>query len=138
MKNANIPNTGYNRHFKWLKQIKIEYPDLDRQAEIVDILDRVGTVIAASQQEIQKLNDLISGRFVEMFGDININDKNWNCRPLRELCTIVRGGSPRPIEQFLGGDIPWIKIGDATDGDNIYLNSTKERIIQEGVKKSGL
>ena len=73
-----------------------------------------------------------------MFGDININDKNWNCRPLRELCTIVRGGSPRPIEQFLGGDIPWIKIGDATDGDNIYLNSTKERIIQEGVKKSRL
>ena len=55
-----------------------------------------------------------------------------------ELCTIVRGSSPRPIEQFLGGDVPWIKIGDATDGDNIYLNSTKEYIIQEGVKKSRL
>ena len=71
-----------------------------------------------------------------MFGDININDKNWDCEPLGDLCTIVRGGSPRPIEQFLGGDIPWIKIGDATDGDNIYLSSTKEHIIQEGVKKS--
>ena len=54
------------------------------------------------------------------------------------LCTIVRGGSPRPIEQFLGGDVPWIKIGDATDDDNIYLSSTKEHIIQEGVKKSRL
>ena len=55
--------------------------------------------------------------------------------PLGELCTIVRGGSPRPIERYLGGTIPWIKIGDATTGENIYLNSTKEYIIQEGVKK---
>lgn len=34
--------------------------------------------------------------------------------------------------------MPWIKIGDATDGDSVYLNSTKEHIIQEGVKKSRL
>lgn len=73
-----------------------------------------------------------------MFGNININDRKWDCQPLGELCTIVRGGSPRPIENFLGGDVPWIKIGDATDGDNIYLNSTKEHIIQEGVRKSRL
>ena len=33
--------------------------------------------------------------------------------------------------------MPWIKIGDATDGDSIYLNSTKEHIIQqEGIKLS--
>lgn len=73
-----------------------------------------------------------------MFGDININNKKWESEPLGALCTIVRGGSPRPIEKFLGGNIPWIKIGDATDGDNIYLSSTKEHIIEEGVKKSRL
>ena len=71
-----------------------------------------------------------------MFGDINTNDKGWNTQPLGKLCTIVRGGSPRPIEKFLGGDVPWIKIGDATDGESIYLHSTKEHIIQEGVSKS--
>ena len=75
-------------------------------------------------------------RFIELFGDINVNDKGWNIQPLGELCTIVRGGSPRPIEKYLGGDIPWIKIGDATDGENIYLHSTKEHIIQAGVPKS--
>ena len=71
-----------------------------------------------------------------MFGDINVNDKGWTIQPLGELCTIVRGGSPRPIEKFLGGDVPWIKIGDATDGESIYLHSTKEHIIREGVSKS--
>ena len=71
-----------------------------------------------------------------MFGDLEKNDKNWDAKPLKELCEISRGGSPRPIANYLGGTIPWIKIGDATEGDNIYINSTKEYIIKEGVKKS--
>ena len=110
----------------------------DEQISIVNKLKKVERVIELRKQELQSLDDLIKARFVEMFGDININDKHWECEPLGELCTIVRGSSPRPIEQFLGGDVPWIKIGDATDGDNIYLSSTKEHIIQEGVKKSRL
>ena len=108
------------------------------QVLICDKLDKLYEIIKLREQELQLLDELIRARFVEMFGDININDKHWECEPLGELCTIVRGSSPRPIEQFLGGDVPWIKIGDATDGDNIYLSSTKEHIIQEGVKKSRL
>ena len=138
LKNVKIPDTGYNRHFKWLKEIEIEYPNAERQAEIVAVLDSITRLIKDRENELKKLDNLIKARFVEMFGDININDKNWDCESLGNLCTIVRGGSPRPIEQFLGGDVPWIKIGDATDGDNIYLNSTREHIIQEGVKKSRL
>ena len=117
-----------------------EYPvpvlNRKKQDEIVNILDKCKLVIDSRKRELLELDNIIKARFVEMFGDININDKHWECEPLGELCTIVRGGSPRPIEQFLGGDVPWIKIGDATDGDNIYLSSTKEHIIQEGVKKS--
>lgn len=119
-----------------------EYPvpvlNRKKQDEIVNILDKCKLVIDSRKRELLELDNIIKARFVEMFGDININDKHWECEPLGELCTIVRGGSPRPIEQFLGGDVPWIKIGDATDGDNIYLSSTKEHIIQEGVKKSKL
>lgn len=115
---------------------KIPFPSIERQTEIAEILSKVSHVIDERNNELDKLDDLVKARFVEMFGDININDKNWHSQPLGELCTIVRGGSPRPIENFLGGDIPWIKIGDATKGDNIYLHSTKEHIIQDGVKKS--
>ena len=121
-----------------LEELEIKVPSLEEQKEIGEILDKVSVVIQTRKQEIEQLDLLIKARFVEMFGDININDKNWKYEPLGELCTIVRGGSPRPIEQFLGGDVPWIKIGDATDGDSIYLNSTKEHIIQEGIKNSRL
>ena len=122
---------------RWITYKIPVYPE-SVQAEIVKRLDSVKAILSLREQELNALDDLIKARFVEMFGDINVNDKSWNCEPLGGLCTIVRGGSPRPIEQFLGGDVPWIKIGDATDDDNIYLSSTKEHIIQEGVKKSRL
>ena len=121
-----------------LSEVEIEICPIEKQQAIVDVLDKMMLVLEDKERELSLLDDLIKARFVEMFGDINNNENNWNCEPLGELCTIVRGGSPRPIEQFLGGDVPWIKIGDATDGDNIYLNSTKEHIFQEGVKKSRL
>lgn len=64
-----------------------------------------------------------------MFGDVTFNNKNWESKPLKELCEISRGASPRPILKYLGGTVPWIKIGDATLGDNIYINRTKEHIL---------
>ena len=137
-KGSNKAVMGKTLNKATLSEIEIELCSLEKQKEIVKVLDKITGSLAGRKSELLLLDDLIKARFVEMFGDININDKNWNCEPLGELCTIVRGGSPRPIEQFLGGDVPWIKIGDATDGDNIYLNSTKEHIIQEGVKKSRL
>ena len=121
-----------------LLDIEIDVPSMECQKGIVSRLDKIETIIMLRKQQLSKLDELVKSRFIEMFGDINTNDKNWHCQPLGELCTIVRGGSPRPIENFLGGDIPWIKIGDATKGDNVYLHATKEHIIQEGVKKSRL
>lgn len=117
----------------------IEYEeDETRQEEVVKVLEKCELLIEDYNKKLALLDEAVRARFVEMFGDISINDKNWNNALLGELCKIVRGGSPRPIEKFLGGEVPWIKIGDATKGDNIYLHSTKEHIISEGVRKSRL
>ena len=131
---ATIPHI----YFKDYKNEPFNLVSIDKQQEIVNVLGLVENIIDARKKEIIELDNLVKSRFVEMFGDININDKKWNREPLGNLCTIVRGGSPRPIERYLGGDIPWIKIGDATDIDKVYLNSTKEHIIRDGVKKSRL
>lgn len=120
----------------YLKNVKFELIPLDEQQKIIDNLNEVDDLISLRKQQLTKLDELVKSRFIEMFGDINTNEKAWESQPLGELCTIVRGGSPRPIENYLGGDVPWIKIGDATKGDNVYLHSTKEHIIQDGVKKS--
>ena len=125
-----------NLKFSILKAFPINLPSAEEQEQIVATLDGIEHLIALRKEEIASLDELVKSRFIELFGDINVNDKGWDIQPLGELCTIVRGGSPRPIEKYLGGDIPWIKIGDATDGENIYLHSTKEHIIQAGVSKS--
>ena len=129
---ATIPHI----YFKDYQNEEFNLADLNKQREIVKVLKNVDNTIRYQEIEINKFDELIKARFIEMFGDININNKNWHTEHLGKLCNIVRGSSPRPIEKYLGGDIPWIKIGDATDEDNIYLNSTKEHIIREGVNKS--
>lgn len=121
-----------------LLQIEIPLPPLKVQRHIAAVLDKVSDLIALRKQQLAKLDELVKARFVEMFGDVNTNSKQWTAQPLGSLCTIVRGGSPRPIENYLGGDVPWIKIGDATEGESIYLTTTKEHIIQEGVHRSRL
>lgn len=66
LKNVKIPNTGYNRHFKWLKEAKIKYPEKNVQIEIVDILEKCEQIIETRTIELQKLNVIIEARFVEL------------------------------------------------------------------------
>ena len=63
---------------------------------------------------------------------------NWKWVRLGEICEIARGGSPRPIKEYIttnSDGINWIKIGDTNQNDK-YINQTKEKIIPEGIKKS--
>ena len=64
--------------------------------------------------------------------------KEWQTKRLGEICEIERGGSPRPIQNFITNDsngINWIKIGDATASDK-YIYVTEEKIKPEGAKRS--
>ncbi len=66
--------------------------------------------------------------------------ESWEWVRLGSICVIARGGSPRPIKQYLTDSptgINWIKIGDSDKGRK-YINQTKEKIIPEGVSKSRL
>jgi len=63
---------------------------------------------------------------------------NWKTVNLDEVCEICRGGSPRPIMNFITDredGVNWIKIGDVDEGDK-YISHTNEKIIPEGIKSS--
>ena len=93
LKNAKIPNTGYNRHFKWLKEVQINYPDSDKQAEIVDVLDRLSNIISKRETELQELDELIKARFVEMFGTLQNNEKGFEVVTIEDVCSIIKDGT---------------------------------------------
>jgi type I restriction enzyme, S subunit len=64
--------------------------------------------------------------------------KHWQIKKLGEVFTIERGGSPRPIEEYITDDkngINWIKIGD-TKNVVKYIHHTKEKIKPSGAKRS--
>ena len=62
----------------------------------------------------------------------------WTICPLNQVTNIARGGSPRPIKDYItteANGINWIKIGD-TEKNGKYINETKEKIKPEGVCRS--
>ena len=64
--------------------------------------------------------------------------ESWEWIQIKDVCEVARGGSPRPIKDYLTNDpsgINWIKIGDTTK-DGKYIDSAKEKIKPEGVRKS--
>lgn len=66
-----------------LKKIRILVPSIDEQKSIAKVLDTIINVIALRQQELQKLDELVKARFVEMFGDPELNPRGlpvlpWN------------------------------------------------------------
>ena len=73
-----------------------------------------------------------------MFGDPATNPKGLPRMALDEVFDIARGGSPRPIDDFITDSVDginWITIGDASEGSK-YITRTKKRIRREGVPRS--
>ena len=64
-------------------------------------------------------------------------NRKWEYKKIGEVCIVERGGSPRPIDQFITDNedgINWIRIGDATE--SMYITKTDQKIKPEGMKKS--
>ncbi len=112
--NAKIPNTGYNRHFKWLKKVQINYPSSEKQNEIVDILDKVSDVISRRESELQALDDLIKARFVELFGDMILNPNGWEKVMLGEACDVRDGTHDSP--KYFSEGYPLVTSKNVTGG----------------------
>ena len=118
LKNARIPNTGYNRHFKWLKETQINYLDNKQQEEIVCILDRITEVIDKRQQQLSALDDLIKARFVEMFGR-----DNYPCVALKDITEVITKGTTPTTAGFVFVDngINFFKIESIMEDHTINL-----------------
>ena len=64
-------------------------------------------------------------------------NQRWNYKKIGDVCIVERGGSPRPIDEYITDDpsgINWIKIGDTSD--SMYITQTAQKIKPEGMKKS--
>lgn len=99
LKNSYIPDTGYNRHFKWVKELFFNIHDIHTQKDIVVVLDKVTSLISMRKEQLEKLDILVKSKFIEMFGDPVLNSKGWEKKKLGEVCNVVVGGDV-PLDNF--------------------------------------
>ena len=71
----------------------IPFPTLEEQKNIANLLDKISTIILVSQQQLQKLDELVKARFVELFGNPVINNKGWNVSDLGQLTIKIGSGA---------------------------------------------
>lgn len=104
-----------NLKLSMLCEFSTNIPALEMQKDIVRILDKVKTLIDFRQQELQKLDDLVKARFVEMFGDPENNSFDWKEQPLSKHLDVV-GGFAFKSDQFVEEGIPVLRIGNINAG----------------------
>lgn len=89
---------------------------LDEQRRIAAVLDKVSCLIAKRREQLDKLDELVKARFVEMFGEPIANPMKWPVVPLKSLSTLItngntpKGGSENYVENgitFLRSQNVW-------------------------------
>lgn len=78
---------------KIVSDIEINVPEISQQLAAVDALERVSKIIRLRKNQLQKLDELIKARFVELFGDPKINPNNYLVCPLSEYISFLTSGS---------------------------------------------
>lgn len=112
-----------------------EAPDVPTQKKIVEVLESIDDVIDMTREFIAKYSNIKLGMLHDLF---ETHLESCVTRPLGEIANIQRGGSPRPIQDYITDSedgINWIKIGD-TSLTSKYILSAKEKIIPAGVRHS--
>ena len=92
-----------NINLSILRDLEVPLPTLSVQRQTVDILDKTAKVIKYRQQQLQKLDNLIKARFVELFGDPKINPNKYPVCQLSEHIAFLTSGS-RGWAQYCADD----------------------------------
>ena len=90
-----------------------------QQVDICVQLDKIYCIIKHREQEIQLMDDLIKARFVEMFGDLQINPFDWPVVKLSDVSTFLKSGLSRRLSDEDVG-IPVIRSTNIQNGKFIY------------------
>lgn len=104
-------------YLKEVADIELQIPLLSEQTHRVKVLDKIAFVIKFHQKQLQKLDELVKARFVEMFGDCK------SMVSMNELCSIITDGTHQP-PRFQESGIPFIFVSNLV-GNVVTYNAEK-------------
>ena len=130
-----------------LMGIDLLLPNKAEQIRIGKYLAQLDNLITLHQRKYDKLTNVKKSMLEKMFPQNGSNapeirfkgfTEAWEQRKFSDLVQIERGGSPRPIDDFITDSpdgLNWVKIGDAPAQGN-YITKTAEKIKPEGLSKT--
>lgn len=124
-----------------IKKFEIPLVDIKTQEKIAAILSALDEKIATNRAINDNLEQQAAALFESWFVDYNpwsgIQPSEWTNAPLGTFVEIKRGGSPRPIQDYLSDSgLRWLKISDVTSLSSPFVLEIKEHIKEEGLKKT--
>ena len=118
-----------------LLALPLRLPSLEEQRKIAAVLDKVSGLIAKRRQQLDKLDEIVKAKFVEMFGDPVGNPMGWEKIALGKRCDIVTGNTPsRADPENYGNFIEWIK-SDNINTPAVLLTEAQEYLSETGFHK---
>lgn len=124
-----------------LNSVILHLPSISEQRIIVEYLYMFDKKISVNQQ----INDNLQQQAAALFESWFVNYEPWNGvppsdwvnAPLGSFVEIKRGGSPRPIQDYLSDSgLRWLKISDVTSLNSPFVFEIKEHIKKEGLRKT--
>jgi len=120
-----------------ISNFEISTPDLPEQKAIASVLSSLDDKIDLLHRQNTTLERMAETLFRQWF--VEEVQEDWPRKPLGEFVTIKRGGSPRPIQEFLSeSGYRWLKISDVTSLNSPFIFDIKEHIKVEGLRKTVL
>lgn len=126
---------------KILEMIEIPLPERSVQDAIVSLLRILDDKIELNQKINRNLEQqaqiIFESWFIHYKPWDGVQPDEWTTAPLGTFVEIRRGGSPRPIQDYLSDiGLRWLKISDVTSLDSPFILKIKEHIKENGLKKT--
>ncbi len=121
IKGTNRAVMGTTLNKATLGAVSITVPPIDEQHKIAAVLDKVSDLIAKRQQQLDKLDEAVKARFVEIFGEPDENPKHWQEDELSHHLKVI-GGYAFKSDGFTDEGIPVLRIGNINSGHFLPVN----------------
>lgn len=129
-----IPLPPIKEQQRIVNRIESLFAKIDRAKELIE-----NTLAQFEQNKMAILHKAFIGELTAKWRtEKGISKDTWKRKKISEVCTVVRGGSPRPAgnPKFYGGNIPFMKVADITNNDTPYVESTACFIKEAGLSKT--
>ncbi len=77
----------------YVKDFEIKEISYGEQIEICELFDGITDLIDKRKRQLEKLDELVKSRFIEMFGTLNANEKGFDVIDIEKLCTLIKDGT---------------------------------------------